>query len=68
MMMKPVEKTEQWKFGTVVFFDDLKHVGIIENEKSFFHAQTSLGTNRSSMNLFWRSKIYGFRKLPTPEN
>jgi peptidoglycan endopeptidase LytE len=66
MMMKPVEKSEQWKFGTVVFFDDLKHVGIIDDEKAFFHAQSSIGTNRSQMNSFWRKKVYGFRKLPTP--
>ena len=66
MMMKPVDKSEQWKFGTVVFFDDLQHVGIIDNEKAFYHAQSSIGTNRSEMNSFWRKKIYGFRKLPTP--
>ena len=66
MMMKPVDKSEQWKFGTVVFFDDLKHVGIIDDEKAFFHAQSSIGTNRSQMNSFWKKKIYGFRQLPTP--
>ena len=66
MMMKPVDKSDQWKFGTVVFFDDLQHVGIIDNEKAFYHAQSSIGTNRSEMNSFWRKKIYGFRKLPIP--
>ena len=66
MMMKPVEKNEQWKFGTVVFFDDLKHVGIIDDESAFFHAQSSIGTNRSPMNSFWKNKIYGFRRLPAP--
>lgn len=66
MMMKPVEKPDQWKFGTVVFFDDLKHVGIIDDEKAFFHSQSSIGTNRSQMNSFWKKKIYGFRQLPTP--
>jgi cell wall-associated NlpC family hydrolase len=66
MMMKPVEKSQEWTFGTLVFFDDLKHVGIIDDPKSFFHAQTSKGTNRSAMNSFWKQKIYGFRKLPTP--
>jgi cell wall-associated NlpC family hydrolase len=68
MMMKPVDKSEHWKFGTVVFFDDLKHVGIIDDEKAFFHAQSSIGTNRSQMNSFWKKKIYGFRQLPTPGN
>jgi cell wall-associated NlpC family hydrolase len=66
MMMKPVEKSEEWKFGTLVFFDNLKHVGIVDDPKAFFHAQTSKGTNRSEMNSFWKKKIYGFRQLPVP--
>jgi cell wall-associated NlpC family hydrolase len=68
MMMKPVDKKDEYKFGTVVFFDDLQHVGIIDNEKFFYHAQTSIGTNRSEMNSFWKKKIYGFRQLPTPSS
>jgi peptidoglycan DL-endopeptidase CwlO len=67
MMLKPVPKSEQWKFGTLVFFDDLKHVGIVDGPTGFYHAQVSVGTNRSPMNSFWRPKIYGFRLLPTPE-
>jgi cell wall-associated NlpC family hydrolase len=66
MMMKPVEEGQEWKFGTLVFFDSLKHVGIVDDPNAFFHAQTSKGTNRSPMNSFWRKKIYGFRRLPTP--
>jgi len=68
MMLKPVSKEDQWNFGTLVFFDDLKHVGIVDTPKAFFHAQTSVGTNRSEMNAFWRNKIYGFRRLPVPGN
>jgi len=66
MMLKPVPKTDEWKFGTLVFFDDLKHVGIVDDSSAFYHAQTSIGTNRSTMNSFWRNKVYGFRSLPTP--
>jgi cell wall-associated NlpC family hydrolase len=66
MMMKPVDKSSEWKFGTLVFFDNLKHVGIVDDPKAFFHAQSSKGTNRSEMNSFWRQKIYGFRQLPVP--
>lgn len=65
MILPPVPKDEQWNFGTVVFFDNLKHVGIIDTPNSFYHAQVSRGTNRSPMNSFWRNKIYGFRRLPT---
>ena len=66
MVLPTVERTDQWNFGTLVFFDDLKHVGIVDNEQAFYHAQVTRGTNRSEMNAFWRPKIYGFRKLPTP--
>jgi peptidoglycan DL-endopeptidase LytF len=64
MSLPEVPRTEQWKFGTIVFFDNLKHVGIIDDDTAFYHAQTSRGTNRSEMNSFWRKKIYGFRRLP----
>jgi cell wall-associated NlpC family hydrolase len=66
MMFKPVPKADQWKFGTLVFFDDLKHIGIVDSSSAFYHAQVSAGTNRSPMNSFWRQKIYGFRQLPVP--
>ena len=65
MMLEPVSKEDQWNFGTVVFFDDLKHVGIVDTADTFYQAQTSIGTNRSQMNSFWRNKIYGFRRFPT---
>jgi peptidoglycan endopeptidase LytE len=65
MMLKPVPKSEQWNFGTLVFFDDLKHIGIVDSPTAFYHAQVSAGTNRSPMNSFWRPKVYGFRQLPT---
>jgi cell wall-associated NlpC family hydrolase len=64
MLLPPASTDEQWNFGTVVFFDNLKHVGIIDNKDAFYHAQVTLGTNRSPMNSFWKRKIYGFRKLP----
>ena len=66
MMLPEVPENERWNFGTVVFFDNLKHVGIVDSNEAFFHAQVSRGTNRSPMNSFWKSKIYGFRRLPVP--
>ena len=60
MILKPAPKEEEWNFGTLVFFDDLKHVGIINS------AQVSIGTNLSPMNSFWRPKISGFRRMPLP--
>ena len=67
MMLPPVSETEKWQFGTIVFFDNLKHVGIIDGRDAFYHAQVTLGTNRSPMNSFWRAKIYGFRRLPVSD-
>ena len=66
MMLKPVSKEQQWDFGTLVFFDDLKHVGIVDSPTAFYHAQVSIGTNKSPMNSFWRPKVYGFRRMPNP--
>jgi cell wall-associated NlpC family hydrolase len=60
-------KEDQASFGTLIFFDDLKHVGIVDDSTNFYHTQVSRGTNRSEMTPFWRNKIYGFRKLPAPE-
>jgi cell wall-associated NlpC family hydrolase len=57
-------KEDQTRFGTLVFFDDLKHIGIIDDSSNFYHAQVSIGTNRSPMNSFWRPKIYGYRTIP----
>jgi cell wall-associated NlpC family hydrolase len=60
-------KDEQWNFGTLVFFDDLKHMGIVDSREAFYHSESSIGTNRSPMNPFWRNKIFGFRKMPVPD-
>jgi cell wall-associated NlpC family hydrolase len=67
MLLKPVPQEEQGKFGTLIFFDDLKHIGIVDTPQAFYHAQVSKGTNRSPMNSFWKQKIYGYRQLPVPE-
>jgi peptidoglycan endopeptidase LytE len=64
MMLKPVSKADQGKFGTLVFFDDLKHVGIVDSPDAFYHAHVTGGTSRSEMNAFWQRQIYGFRRLP----
>ena len=66
MILKPAPKEEQGTFGTIVFFDDLKHMGIIDSPQTFFHAQTGAGTNRSSMNSYWKKMVYGYRQFPLP--
>jgi cell wall-associated NlpC family hydrolase len=64
MTLPKAAPADQTRFGTLVFFDDLKHVGIVDDNDAFHHAQVSIGTNRSKMTPFWRRKIYGYRKLP----
>ncbi len=58
---------EAWNQGNIVFFDNLKHCGIVADRKSFYHAQTSIGTNLSRFTPFWVSKIVGFRRMPQSE-
>ena len=55
---------EIWNSGNIVFFNNLKHCGIVCNRDSFYHAQTTVGTNLSLFDSFWRPKIVGFRRLP----
>ena len=65
MILPAVPKEEQWNFGTLIFFDDLTHVGIVDSSQGFYHSQVIYGTQRSDMTPFLRRKIYGFRRLPT---
>jgi cell wall-associated NlpC family hydrolase len=67
MMLKPAEKEDQGNFSTLVFFDDLKHIGIIDSPKAFYHAQSVVGTNLSPMNSYWKKMVYGYRLMPLPE-
>jgi cell wall-associated NlpC family hydrolase len=68
MTLPKATPADQSSFGTLIFFDDLKHVGIVDDGTAFYHAQVSLGTNRSKMTPFWRQKVYGYRKLPVPDS
>lgn len=67
MMLKPASKEEQGNFGTLVFFDDLKHMGIVNSSNDFYHAQSVVGTNLSPMNSYWKKLVTGYRQFPLPE-
>ncbi|MBE0658643.1 MAG: C40 family peptidase [Bryobacteraceae bacterium] len=60
--MLPAAKDDESRFATLVFFDNLKHVGIVNDEKSFYHAQSSKGTNLSEFAPYWRKLVCGYRK------
>jgi cell wall-associated NlpC family hydrolase len=63
MCLAAVPDSLRYRSDTIVFFDNLKHVGIVNDDSTFYHAQSSKGTNLSRFNSFWRRKIYGFRRL-----
>lgn len=57
-------KEEQFKFGTLVFFSGLTHVGIVVDEKGFYHSSRHHGVIYSPFNEYWLSRIDGFRRVP----
>ena len=57
---------EQYKFGTLVFFSNLAHVGIVADEHGFYHASRHHGVVYAPFNDYWLSRIDGFRKVPVP--
>ncbi|HJR07984.1 MAG TPA: C40 family peptidase [Pyrinomonadaceae bacterium] len=63
---QPVSEDEKYKFGTLVFFNNLKHVGIVADANGFYHASTSQGVTYSPFNEYWTSRIRGFRRVPLP--
>jgi cell wall-associated NlpC family hydrolase len=60
----PATETEEGKFGTLVFFSGLAHVGIVADEKGFYHASRHHGVIYSPFNEYWLSRIDGFRRVP----
>jgi cell wall-associated NlpC family hydrolase len=55
---------EKYKFGTLVFFNNLHHVGIVADENGFYHASTSRGVVYARFDDYWTKRINGFRRVP----
>ena len=55
---------EQYKFGNLVFFSNLAHVGIVADEHGFYHASRHHGVVYSPFNDYWLARVDGFRKVP----
>ena len=55
---------EEGKFGTLVFFSNLRHIGIVADENGFYHASRHHGVVYSPFNDYWSSRIDGFRRVP----
>jgi len=61
---EPAPVEEQFKFGTLVFFSGLKHVGVVADEHGFYHASRHHGVIYSEFNDYWVKRIDGFRRVP----
>lgn len=62
--MPAPSEAEQFKFGTLVFFSNLSHIGIVVDEKGFYHSARHGGVMYSPFNDYWLSRIDGFRRVP----
>ena len=60
----PPTEGEKFRFGTLVFFNNLHHVGIVADENGFYHASTSKGVVYSRFDDYWTKRINGFRRVP----
>jgi hypothetical protein len=58
--------SETIQFGTLVFFNGLRHVGIVRDGESFYHASRSKGVKLSSFSGYWKRRVTGFRRAPAP--
>lgn len=59
---------QQYKFGTLVFFNNLSHVGVVADEHGFYHASRRNGVIYSPFEGYWGKHIDGFRQVPAPVN
>lgn len=55
---------DQYKFGTLVFFSGLSHVGIVADEHGFYHASRHHGVVYSPFDKYWLARVDGFRRVP----
>lgn len=62
----PPPPDENFKFGTLVFFSGLTHVGVVADEHGFYHASRRQGVIYSEFSEYWLKRIDGFRRVPLP--
>lgn len=61
--LSPANADERHRFGTLVFFNNLQHVGIVADERGFYHASRSQGVTYSTFDGYWGERIDGFRSM-----
>lgn len=59
----PVAGNDRYKLGTLVFFNGLKHIGIVADADGFYQASTSHGVIYSRFDGYWKNRIVGFRRM-----
>ena len=64
--LSPPTTEDQYKFGTLVFFNGLSHVGVVADEKGFYHASRHNGVVYATFEGYWGKHIDGFRRVPLP--
>ena len=55
---------DRYKFGTLVFFNGLGHVGVVADKEGFYHASSSKGITYSKFEGYWEKRVTGFRRVP----
>lgn len=60
---EPVYGDDRFKFGTLVFFNSLGHMGIVADENGFYQASSSKGITWSPFAGYWQGRIVGYRRL-----
>lgn len=61
---EPVTGDDRYQFGTLVFLNGLGHIGIVADDKGFYHASSSKGITYSQFEGYWEKRIVGFRRVP----
>jgi cell wall-associated NlpC family hydrolase len=61
---EPVTGDDRFKFGTLVFFNSLGHVGIVADAEGFYQASSSKGITYSKFEGYWEKRIVGYRRVP----
>lgn len=61
---EPVYGDDRFKFGTLVFFNKLGHVGIVADQNGFYQASSSKGITYSPFKGYWEKRIVGYRRIP----
>ena len=61
---EPVTGDDRFKFGTLVFFNGLGHVGIVVDKDGFYQASSSKGITYSKFEGYWEDRITGYRRVP----